>query len=122
MASSESKFSLPSKRTTVGGVVTGSTDAMNRTSVSSRDGMRTARETALQAVWPAAGSQSSRRFGCTSTPVKSLCSSLVPRVRNQRPGLSAISSCTNPVTRWVVRAGGSRVTGKVPEMVSALSR
>src|SRR5438045_7803872 len=91
-------------------------------STSDRDGVRTARETEAHNVFLSSGVQASRPPGSTSQPLKSLCSTLVPRVSFTRSGTTVISSCAKPLKKFNVSLLGTNVTVGLPEILSLLNR
>ena len=63
---------------------------LSRRSLSAIEGVRTAREMEAQMVWDRSGVQDSRPLGCTSKPVKSLCSNFDPTVRRNWSTVTAV--------------------------------
>ncbi len=79
-----------------------------RKSWSTRDGVRTARETAAHAAQVGSGDQSNRAVGWYSKSAKLLVSNLTPNVAVHASGTSVTSSCKNTLNRSYVREPGSK--------------
>src|SRR6266853_5561688 len=66
------------------GAAGGTTAWVSRSPSSVNAGVRTARDTAVQTDWFGVSVHNSLAFGCTSNPVKSLCSNFEPNVSRRR--------------------------------------
>ena len=96
--------------------------ATRRKSLSIRDGVRTARETAAQTVVLSEGVQSSRAVSWELEAGVGVMFELGTQIQRQPLLLSTTSSCTKPVTRFMSRFDGSKATGNAPLTSSLISR